>query len=168
MDEVNCRILNILQENCRASLTEIAKQVNLSVDSVKKRIDKLIKDQVFYPRIQLRPRHFGYPYIVDVKVKLKNFEKKRIDEFIKYVTAHPRVSEFFSFSGEYNFSIVLIAKDHGDLDVVSGEIKEKFSDIIGEWVEAITTIAYKFERYDLKQLMEYEQQKREKSEKCLI
>ena len=37
LDEKNCLILNLLQENCRISLTELAKRVDLSIDSVKKR-----------------------------------------------------------------------------------------------------------------------------------
>ena len=42
IDEKDCKILNLLQEDCRMSLTNIAKEIGLSVDSTKKRINKLI------------------------------------------------------------------------------------------------------------------------------
>ena len=156
IDEKNCLILNRLQKNCRASLTSISKEVNLSVDSVKKRIDKMINEGVFYPTIQLRPRQFGYPYIVDVKIKLHNYNNTKIKEFITYSMKHPRIVEIFSISGEWDFTIVIIAKDHEDLAMLSSELRKKFGEIIGGWSESLTTIAYKFEEYNLTKLKKYE------------
>ena len=52
LDEKDCLILNLLQENCRMSLTDISKKVGLSIDSVKKRIKRMIKDDIFFPKIK--------------------------------------------------------------------------------------------------------------------
>ena len=156
LDEKNCLILNLLQEDCRMSLTEIAKRVGLSVDSTKKRIDKMLKEGIFYPKIQLRPRHFGFPYIVDVKIKLRNYTDQKIKEFVKYMNNHPRIAELFSISGEWDFTLVIIAKDHEDLAMISDEIRKKFGEIISDWTASLTTIAYKFEKYDMLNLKKYE------------
>jgi len=156
LDEKNCIILNLLQENCRMSLTEISKRVGLSVDSVKKRIDRLEKAGIFFPRIQLRPRHFGFPYIVDVKVKVQDFDSKQIVKFVEYMKNNPRVSEFFSHSGAWDFTIVIMAKDHEDLAMVSGDIRERFSRLIRDWQESLTTHVYKFESYDMLRFKEVE------------
>ncbi|MBN2421617.1 Lrp/AsnC family transcriptional regulator [Candidatus Woesearchaeota archaeon] len=160
LDKKNCLILNLLQEDCRMSLTDIAKKVGLSVDSVKKRIEKMRKEKIFNPKIQLRPRILGYPYIVDIKVKLHNYDHKKVQSFIEFVVKHPRIAEVFSISGEYDFTLVIIAKNHEDLARVSDEIKKKNSNLISEWSESLTTVAYKFETYDLLKLKEYDDKDR--------
>ncbi len=153
LDEKNCIILNLLQEDCRMSLTEIAKRINLSVDSVKKRVAKMKKEGIFYPKIQIRPRQLGFKYVVDVKVKLHNYKEKEMQEFIEYTTNHPRIPEVLSLSGEWDFTLVIIAKDHEELGELTGQIRKKFGNIISDWTESLTTIAYKFEKYDLLKLI---------------
>ena len=155
LDEKNCMILNILQKNCRASLTEIAETVNLSVDSVKKRIHKMLADGIFVPKIQLRPRVFGFKNIVDIKVKVHNYEEKDLKEFIEFLKNHPAVAELIALSGEWDFTLVILAKDHQDLGTVTDEIRNKFGRIILEWSESLTTRAHKFETYDMLALKKY-------------
>jgi len=110
LDEKNCIILDLLQDDCRMSLTEISKKVGLSVDSVKKRVEKLRAEGIFFSKIQLRPRHFGFPYIVEAKVKTHNYDTTKIKAFIDYLVDHPRVAELLAISGEWNYTIVLLAK----------------------------------------------------------
>lgn len=157
IDEKDCMMLNLLQKDCRMSLTKIAKEVDLSIDSVKKRIKKLLKGDVFYPKVQLRPRNFGFMNIVDVNIKLHNYSDQDIKKFISFLQEHPNVAEIFSISGEWNFSIVIIAKDAIDLGRVSSSIRNKFSSIINEWSESLTTCVYKFEDYDMLKLIGYKQ-----------
>ena len=134
LDEKNCIILNLLQEDCRMSLTEIAKRINLSVDSVKKRVAKMKKEGIFYPKIQIRPRQLGFKYVVDVKVKLHNYKEKEMQEFIEYTTNHPRIPEVLSLSGEWDFTLVIIAKDQKSLDEYRQHPDHK---IIAKDIEAI-------------------------------
>jgi len=155
LDEKNCLILNLLQEDCRTSLTKIAKHVGLSVDSIKKRIKKMIKDEVFEPKIQLKPRHFGFGNIVDIRIKLHNYNNQDIKRFIEYLRENPNIAEIFSFSGEWDFSIVILAKSAEDLGLISRSIRDKFSKIINTWSESLTTFTYKFENYDMLKLMGY-------------
>ena len=155
LDETNCRILNLLQEDCRMSLTEIAKRVNLSVDSVRKRVANLKAKRIFYPRIILRPRGFGFSNVVDVKINFSNYDEQKIREFADYVFNHPRVTEAFYISGEWDFTLVIIAKDNEDLAFLTDKIRMKFKSIIKDWSESLTTIALKFESYDMLELMGY-------------
>ncbi|MBN1645715.1 Lrp/AsnC family transcriptional regulator [Candidatus Woesearchaeota archaeon] len=153
LDETNCEILNILQTDCRTSLSNIARKVDLSVDSVKKRINKMKEQGYYYPKIQIRPRHIGFPIIVEAKIKLKDFAEQDLKDFVDYLTKHPRVSEIFAMSGEDDFSIVLLATDHEDLAAISDQIRNKFKQIIQDWRESLTKVVHKFEQYDLHQLM---------------
>ncbi|HDZ17490.1 hypothetical protein LCGC14_0712400 [marine sediment metagenome] len=152
-DEIDCEILNLLQVNCRMTLTDISKHVNLSIDAVKNRINKMQENRVFWPKIQIRPRNFGFKNIVEVKISLKYKSEDNIREFIEFLRQHPRVVEIFSISGKWDFSIVIIAKDAIDLGKISSEIRIKFGEIIRSWTESLTTSSYKFEYYDMRKLM---------------
>ena len=92
LDKKDCVILDTLQKNCRTSLTDIAKQVGLSIDSVKKRIKKMEENKIFHPRIQIRPRGLGFNNIIDIKIKLNNHSKQKVDKFIKYLLRFPIIS----------------------------------------------------------------------------
>ena len=151
-DEKDCMILDLLQENCRMPLTKIAKKVGLSIDSVKKRMNKMLENDVYHPQIQLRPRNFGFPNIVDVKIKVTYEDQKELEGFTKYLRAHPRISEIFAMVGEHDFSIVIIAKDAIDLGDVTSQIRNKFGRIISAWNTSLTTKCYKFEKYEMQEL----------------
>tara|TARA_Y100000034_G_C6890205_1_gene409389 strand:- start:584 stop:1069 length:486 start_codon:yes stop_codon:yes gene_type:complete len=154
LDEKDCKILNMLQMDCRASLTNIAKEVDLSVDSVKKRINGLIRNNIFYSKIQLRPRHFGYSNVVDVKIKLQNNTEEKVSEFIDYLVENPRVVEIFQIAGEWDLSIVIISKDALDLGKTTSQIRDKFGYLINSWNESLTLDCFKFEKYDMFKLYE--------------
>ncbi len=153
IDEIDCRLLDMLQKNCRTSYTKLGKEVDLSVDSVKKRVNKMISRNIFFPKIQLRPRNFGFNNIVDVKIKLHNYDDKQLEQLISFLKNHQRIVELFSVSGDWDFSMVIIAKDAIDLGKVTREIKKGFGSIINGWQESLTTAAYKFESYDMDKLV---------------
>lgn len=155
LDEIDCEILNILQINCRATYKEISEIVGKSIDTVKKRIDKMKENNIFWPKIQIRPRNLGFKNIVNVRIKLKFENKTKVGEFINYLREHHRIIEIFSISGKWDFLIVIIAKDALDLGNISKEIRYRFGEIIQSWVESLTTNSYKFEYYDMRKLMEF-------------
>lgn len=154
LDKTNSLLLNYLQTNCRLSYTELAKRVGLSVDSVKKRIDKLLRAETFTPKIHVRPRHLGFPDIVEVKVKLRNCSHEEEQKFIDFLVAHPRVSQVIQISSAWDYTVVIIAKDSVDLGRVTSSIKGEFARHIADWSEALTKSVYKFENYDVVALME--------------
>ena len=68
---------------------------------------------------------------------------------------HPNVAEIFSVAGQWDFSIVVIAKDAIDLGKIVQSIRNKFSEIISDWSESLTTRVYKFEVYDMLKVMNF-------------
>jgi len=158
IDKKDMVILNRLQDNCRTSFTDLAKEVGLSIDSVKKRVKKMEGD-LFYPKIQIRPRSLGFSNIVDIKIKLNNHSKSEVDDFIKYLSNNPRIPEIFTVSGEWDLSIVVLSKDADDLGNMMAKIQGKFGNIINSWTESTTLKAYKFETYNMLKLMVKEELK---------
>jgi len=152
LDKKDKMILNLLQRDSRMSLTRIAKEIGLSIDSTHKRIKKMQKDEIFFQTISIDPRKLGYNLTVDVKVKLHNFDRVRYDEFIKYLCRNPFVMSVFSVSGDYDLTIPLIAMDHEHLDKISLEIRNKFKDIIADWRGAVNLKIHKYEEFDMSKL----------------
>jgi len=102
----------------------------------------MVENNIFHPRIQIRPRNFGFANIVDVKIKLGNHSKDEKNKLIRYLQENPRVAEIFSVSGEWDLSIVIISKDAADLENITSEIKNRFGKIINSWNETITLRSY--------------------------
>jgi len=153
MDEKNCEILQLLHANARCSLTTISKKVGLSIDSVNKRINKMIENKIFWPSILMRHRYCGFNNVVEVKIKLRNLDKKDENKrFISFLKEHPRVTEVFAIAGEWDLTIVLLAKNAIEQGKITQQIRTKFGKIINSWSESLTITAHKFEDYNFKRL----------------
>jgi Lrp/AsnC family transcriptional regulator for asnA, asnC and gidA len=147
LDEKDKQILEILQQNSREKLTVIARKVGLSIDSVHKRIKKLVNSGILYFQALIDPRKVGFPFILSVNVKLHNIKEEEFNAFISYLKAHPRVIELFTMAGDYDIAFVVIARSAEELESLQLEIRQKFSKIISDWKSALTLKVYKFEEY---------------------
>mgnify|MGYP001602910791 CR=1 FL=1 len=64
LDQKDRKILMLLQENGRESMTNISKKVGLSIDAVNNRVKTLLKKEIFYTGIfisRFAPRISGEP-----------------------------------------------------------------------------------------------------------
>ncbi len=148
LDRIDRDILNILSKNARSKLTYVAKKIGLSIDATKKRIAKLERDGVISRyTIQVNPSVIGLPLAIHIYLKLKDFNQKRLGEFIEYLTGNPRVIDVMSMAGDYDLYIVFLASDTVDLDNRKNEIRRKFSDLIGDWKEVLVTKVHMLEDY---------------------
>ena len=152
LDDRDRKIIMILQENARESLTSISRRIGLSVDAVHQRIKKMTKVKVFAQRILVNPVGIGYPLMVDIKIKIKDASEKDVTSFISYLKSHPRVVELIQIMGDWDFTCVLLAKDANDLAEVTNEIRYKFNKFIADWRAMILLKHHKFEKYDMTKL----------------
>jgi Lrp/AsnC family transcriptional regulator, leucine-responsive regulatory protein len=147
-------ILKILQENGRESLTNIAKQIDVSVDTANARIRKLAKSGVIdRTGIFIDPGALGFPIVADVKIRLHNVNDENFPRFMNYLVSHPNVIELITVHGDFDITCVLIARDTGELESISLAIRKKFGPLIAEWKGAINLKIYKFEHYDVAKLL---------------
>ncbi len=149
IDDKDKEIIMLLQDDGRMSLTDIAKKVRLSIDSVHNRMKEMQKKNVFFPGIFVDPRVIGFPILADVKIKLKNIEEDSRQDLVEYISKHKNVTTLLGVMGDYDLTCVLIAKTSEELEKVSMEIRQKFRDLIGEWKSVMVLKTYKFEKYDL-------------------
>ena len=148
LDEIDRQILNILSKNARTKLTTLAKEIRLSIDSTKKRLQKLEESKVILRyTISADPNKLGTPLGVHVYVKLKDVVKEKYEGFVNELSRNHRVIVLMAMLGEYDLFIVFLAKDTREMDEMKMELRQKFSSIIGEWKEAVVSKVYTLEEF---------------------
>ncbi len=149
MDNKDKKLLNILQDNGRESLTNLAKALNLSIDSTHKRMKKLVNNGIAHHRTLVDPKKIGYDLVANVQIKLHNIGELELKKFISHLKSHPRIVELISIIGDYDLTCVIIAKNSEDLEEVSRKIRHEFKELIADWKVVINLKVYKFEEYDM-------------------
>ena len=104
LDERDLAILRILQQNARATVKEIADQINLSTTPVHERIKRLESQGVIkqYATL-LQPAKVQKGLMVICYVSLKQHNKSAGAKFIKSILEMPEVIECYNISGEKKF-----------------------------------------------------------------
>lgn len=115
LDERDLAILRILQQNARATVKEIADQVNLSTTPVHERIKRLESQGVIkqYATL-LQPAKVQKGLMVICYVSLKQHNKSAGAKFIKSILEMPEVIECYNISGEFDFMLKVVAEHMDD------------------------------------------------------
>ena len=150
LDEVDKRILNILNQNARISLTDLARKINFSVDGIRKRMLKFEKNGVIYRYIAI-PNYnlLNFPISATVLIKTKSVDEGRLAEFVMYLKKHKRITYLLTLTGDSDFSVTVIARDMQDFETFSKETRTKFPDVIDKWNPNIIAKDLKIEELKL-------------------
>lgn len=108
MDEIDIRLLEILSANAEQTATELAKQINLSVPAINKRIAKLKNSGVIKNfTIQTDPKKIGKTITAFIMVWVEEYPKQK--SFLDYISADRDIVECHAVTGEYDYLIKLYA-----------------------------------------------------------
>ncbi len=112
LDEVDKKILRILQESGDISNLELSKKVGLAPSSCLLRV-KNLREHKFIKKVVtvVDEKALGYNVMAFLQVELKALTKSSIDEFVKEITSFPQVLECYLTTGEGSFLVKIIAKD---------------------------------------------------------
>lgn len=114
MIDFNTRILNILQENARASYTEIGKRIGLTGPAVAERIRKLEEKGVIRGyRTTLNAEALGFQ--LHAIISLRAFVGK-LKPFLKDVQDYPEVINCFRITGNENIMMEVRLRDQHHLE----------------------------------------------------
>ena len=104
MNDVDKRILALLQENADMPITEISKKVNLSPTPCWARINKLQKQGFITGKVAvLDRRKINLGVVAWVQVKTDQHNDEWLRKFDKVVREMPEVTEFYRLSGSYDY-----------------------------------------------------------------
>ena len=121
MDNVDRKILTILQENARTPLKVIAEQVFLSSPAVSARIERLeAAGMITGYQAQLSGAQMGYQIKAFISLDL---EPVRKTEFYPYVDKSPNVMECNCVTGDYSMLLKVCFRTTQELDHFIDELQ---------------------------------------------
>lgn len=117
MDQIDRKILRVLQANARASLQEVGQAVGLSTSPCWERIRKMEQAGVIEGyTVRLSPQALGLADTVLVQVTLDSHSDNTLEKFGETLAAIPEVVEAYLVSGEYDYLLRIAVKDTRDYE----------------------------------------------------
>jgi len=117
MDNVDKKILNLLQQDATLSLNELAEQVNLSSTPCWKRIKRLEEEGVIKARVALVDgAKVQLGVSVFVHIKTQHHDREWLEHFSNTVTAFDEVMECYRMAGEWDYLLRVVVQDIAAFD----------------------------------------------------
>jgi Lrp/AsnC family transcriptional regulator len=112
LDNMDIKILTILQEDSTLPVAEIGKKVGLSTTPCWRRIQKLEQDGVIERRVALlNPKTVGAGVTVFVAVTTNQHNAAWLDRFQSVVQKFPEIVEAYRMSGQVDYMLRVVVPD---------------------------------------------------------
>ncbi len=116
LDDVNRRLLSVLADDVRVSVSELARRVGMSAPAVRERIGRLERTGVIRGyRLDVDPAALGLPVTAWVRIRPGPGQLPRIADLARRT---PQVSECHRISGEDCFLLQVHVPTIADLETV--------------------------------------------------
>ncbi len=119
MDDIDCRILALLQEDASRPVSEIAAQVGLSTTPCWKRIHHLKEEGIIHKQVVLcDPTKLDLGTTVFVKISTNQHNEAWLKRFALAVQAIPEIVDVYRMSGDVDYLLRVVVKDIQGYDIV--------------------------------------------------
>ena len=119
MDQIDRKILRILQEDATHAISDIADKVGLSTTPCWRRIQNLEQSGVIKKRVALLdPTKLNVGTTVFVSIKTSQHNPEWLNTFANAVKDFPEVVEFYRMSGETDYLLRIVVPDIAAYDDV--------------------------------------------------
>src|ERR1700744_699180 len=117
MDQIDRKILTLLQGNANLSIAELADKVGLSQTPCWKRVQKLESNGVITGRVALvSPEKLGLGLTVFVEIETSDHSKDWLGNFAERAAAMPEVMEFYRMAGNVDYMLRVVVADMAAYD----------------------------------------------------
>ncbi len=149
IDEIDRKLLNILQDNSRITIRELSERLHLSTTPIHERIKKLEKNGFIKHYVTLLdPKMLGKKLTVFVSVSLTSHTKEVVDEFEKEMKKMPEVMECYYVSGNWDFLLKIQVddmEDYHDFVIHRFSVTKNITQYYSSFVMSETKITHKYE-----------------------
>jgi Lrp/AsnC family leucine-responsive transcriptional regulator len=131
LDFIDMKILDLLVEDGRMSITDISRAVGLSQTPCKARMQRLIDDGYIEGfRAVLNPRKLGLDHVAFAEVKLSDTKENALMEFNAAVKKIKEIEECHMIAGRFDYL----------LKVRTADIR-KYRQVLGEKISSLPHVA---------------------------
>ena len=122
LDTIDVRILEVLQDNARVSISELSKQVNLSLSAVSERLKKLENSNIIeqYTTV-LNPAAMGKELSAIMMISME--DPSDTPEFRRLVQELDEILECHYITGTYDYVLKITTKNMATLEALMNKIK---------------------------------------------
>ncbi|HIH22366.1 TPA: AsnC family transcriptional regulator [Candidatus Micrarchaeota archaeon] len=133
LDETEMRILDILSKYARMPLTEIAKKVGVTENTIRTKIKRLENDEVIqtYAAI-IQPTTLGLVHF-EILATTQNMTKEQEKALETYCLLNPYVTYYLRMIGKFDIDIAFDANNNEQFQNTIIEFRSRFSGIIKEF-----------------------------------
>ena len=122
MDDIDRKILKLLQANARMSLKTVAENTFLSSPAVSARIERLEKEGIITGyHAMVDPMKLGYHILAFINLDVVPEDKPK---FYAYANDVPNVLECNCVTGEYSMLMKVAFQSTMDLDIFIGQLQK--------------------------------------------
>jgi Lrp/AsnC family transcriptional regulator, regulator for asnA, asnC and gidA len=121
VDDIDAQIIKILNLNGRTHNTEIAKKLNLSETAIRKRIKKLLDDEVIQIVAVVNHKKMGYVFRGNICIKA---DIKKIDDIKKELDKIDRLWYIAYLTGAFDFDIEFSSKSQEEIRMLIERINK--------------------------------------------
>lgn len=112
MDNLDIRILDILQNDATVPVADMAERLASSKSVVWRRIQRLQDSGVIRERVAvLDPKALGLSITVFSQVKMSKHGRQALPRFIEAIQAFPQVVECHTLMGDVDFLLKIVTRD---------------------------------------------------------
>ena len=122
LDTIDVRILEVLQDNARVSISELSKQVNLSLSAVSERLKKLENSNIIeqYTTV-LNPSAMEKDLSAIMMISME--DPSDTAEFTRLVQEQNEILECHYITGTYDYVLKITTKNMATLEALMNKIK---------------------------------------------
>jgi len=122
LDEINVKLLRMLQNDARTSFKEIAKECNVSLDTIKNRFNVLKKNGVIRgSTIVIDPKKMGQGNLVIIGIQVVQQFSESVLNMIKKMQGLCVVTKSI---GQYDIEAIFLLKDIEQIGVTKEKIED--------------------------------------------
>lgn len=118
-DELDYQILKLLQKDGRMSFTEISKEINVAVSTIRHRFINLVEDGTLKIIGRIDPNKIGFNAYASVLISVK--PKTFMTPIFEELTKLPEISFLASVSGDYDIEANVMCRDMEHLNELLGD-----------------------------------------------
>jgi DNA-binding Lrp family transcriptional regulator len=112
LDQLDYDIIQALHKDARVSASEIARETGANERTIRKRIDRLIEENIFRLTAIINPTSFGYITAADI---LLEADPSKEDEIVQRLFSMPEITYVAFGQGSQEISIEARFKNNGEM-----------------------------------------------------
>jgi len=122
LDEFDRKIIAVLRQDGRITVTDLAQRVGLSKTPCQLRLSRLIESKVILGfRAMVDPSKLGLDHVAFTEVKLSDTREKALEEFNAAVRRIPEVEECHMIASSFDYLLKVRTADIRRYRIVLGE-----------------------------------------------